>query len=90
MGFPRTLRAPRLRLRLGLLLSLWLLNLWLSFLLRSLLSLRLLNLWLSLLLSLLYLSLRLATLWLSSLLLHLLLMSLNLGPLSILLLSLTS
>ena len=76
---------------LGLRFSLGLLNLWSSFLLRLLLlSLRLLDLWLSLLSRLLLLPLRLSTLWLSLLLLHLLLMSLNLGPLLILLLPLMS
>ena len=59
-------------------------------LLGLLLSLRLPNLWLSFLLWLLMLSLRLLNPWWSLLLLHLLLMSLNLGSLSILLLSLMS
>jgi hypothetical protein len=76
---------------LGLLLSLRWPDLRLSFLLRLLLlSLRWSNLWLPFLLRLLMLPLGWPDLWLSLLLLHLLLMSLNLGPLSIFLLSLTS
>lgn len=77
-------------LLLGLLLTLRLPNLWLSFLLLLMLSLRLLNLWLYFSLWLLVLSLRLLDLWLYLELLHPLLMSLNLGSLLILLLSLMS